>query len=68
MGHIVATWRIRLNPPCAAAMRPFVKLLSPLAIIIIIIILLLLLLLLLKCDREEHVTDSLSCAKFRPDW
>jgi len=25
--HIGATWRIRLNRPCAAAMRPFVKLL-----------------------------------------
>ena len=24
--HIGATWRIRLNPPCAAAMRPYVKL------------------------------------------
>jgi len=26
--HIVATWRIRLNRPCAAAMRPYIKLLS----------------------------------------
>jgi len=25
--HIGATWRIRLNRPCAAAMRPYVKLL-----------------------------------------
>jgi len=25
--HISATWRIRLNRPCAAAMRPYVKLL-----------------------------------------
>ena len=25
--HIGATWRIRSNRPCAAAMRPFVKLL-----------------------------------------
>jgi len=25
--HIAATWRIRLNGPCAAAMRPYVKLL-----------------------------------------
>jgi len=24
--HIGATWRIRLNHPCAAAMRPYVKL------------------------------------------
>ena len=24
--HIAATWRIRLNRPCAAAMRPYVKL------------------------------------------
>jgi len=24
--HLGATWRIRLNRPCAAAMRPFVKL------------------------------------------
>jgi len=24
--HIGATWRIRLNRPCAAAMRPYVKL------------------------------------------
>jgi len=30
--HIVATWRIRLNRPCAAAMRPYVKLLWPLVI------------------------------------
>ena len=28
--HIGATWRIRLNCPCAAVMRPYVKLLSPL--------------------------------------
>jgi len=25
--HIGATWQIRLNRPCAAAMRPYVKLL-----------------------------------------
>ena len=25
--HISATWRLRLNRPCAAAMRPYVKLL-----------------------------------------
>jgi len=24
--HISATWRIRLNRPCAAAMRPYVRL------------------------------------------
>jgi len=28
--HIGATWRIRLNRPCAAAMRPYAKLLWPL--------------------------------------
>jgi len=28
--HIGATWRIRLNRPCAAAMRSYVKLLRPL--------------------------------------
>ena len=28
--HIGATWRIRLNHACAAAMRPYVKLLCPL--------------------------------------
>jgi len=28
--HIGATWRIRLNRQCAAAMRPYVKLLWPL--------------------------------------
>ena len=28
--HIGANWRIRLNRLCAAAMRPYVKLLSPL--------------------------------------
>ena len=28
--HIGATWLIRLNRPCAAAMRPYVKLLRPL--------------------------------------
>jgi len=28
--HTGATWRIRLNRPCAAAVRPKVKLLSPL--------------------------------------
>jgi len=27
--HIGETWRIRLNRPCAATMRPYVKLLSP---------------------------------------
>jgi len=31
--HIGATWRIRLNRPCAAAMRPYVKLLWPLVIV-----------------------------------
>jgi len=30
--HICATWRIRLNRPCAAAMRPYLKLLWPLVI------------------------------------
>ena len=30
--HIGATWRIRLNRPCAAAMRPYVKLLWPLVV------------------------------------
>jgi len=30
--HIGASWRIRLNRPCAAAMRPFVKLLRPLVL------------------------------------
>jgi len=30
-GAIGATWRIRLNRPCAAAMRPFVKSLHYLA-------------------------------------
>jgi len=25
--HIGATWRVRLNRPCKAAMQPFVKLL-----------------------------------------
>jgi len=30
-GHIRATWRIRLNRPCAAAVRAYVKLLWPLA-------------------------------------
>jgi len=25
--HVGATWRMRLNRPCAAAMRPYVKLL-----------------------------------------
>jgi len=29
-GHIGATWRIRLNCPCATAIRPYVKLLGPL--------------------------------------
>ena len=32
--HIGATWRIRLNRSCAAAMRPYVKLLWPLVIIV----------------------------------
>jgi len=36
--HIGATWRIRLNRPCAAAMRPVVRLLWPVVVIIIIII------------------------------
>ena len=30
--HIGATWRIQLNRPCAAAMRPYVKLLWPFVI------------------------------------
>jgi len=29
-GHIGATWRIRLNRPSSAAMRPYVRLLWPL--------------------------------------
>ena len=32
--HICATWRIRLNRPCVAAMWPYVKLLSPLVIMV----------------------------------
>jgi len=28
--HTGATWRIRLNRPCAAAIRPYVRLLWPL--------------------------------------
>ena len=32
--HIGATWRIRLNHPCAAAKRPYVELLRPLLIFI----------------------------------
>jgi len=39
--HIGATWRIRLNHPCAAAKRPYVKLLRPLLIFIFLIQLLL---------------------------
>jgi len=35
--HIGATWWMRLNRPCAAAMRPYVKLLWPLVIIIIML-------------------------------
>jgi len=31
--HIGATWQIRLNRPCTATMRPFVKLLWPLVIL-----------------------------------
>jgi len=27
LGHIGTTWQIRLNRPCAAAMRPYIKLL-----------------------------------------
>ena len=34
-GHIGATWRIRLNRPCAAAMWPYVKLLWPVVVIIV---------------------------------
>ena len=34
-GHIGETWQIRLNRPCAAAMRPYVKLLWSLAVIIL---------------------------------
>jgi len=33
--HIGATWRIRLSRPCAAAMRPYVKLRWPLVIIVV---------------------------------
>jgi len=33
-GHIGATWRILLNRPTAAAMRPYVKLLWPLVILL----------------------------------
>ena len=32
--HIGATWQIRLNRPCAAAMRPYVKLLWPLVVVV----------------------------------
>jgi len=35
--HIGASWRIRLNRPCAAAMWPYVKLLRPLDLLLIII-------------------------------
>ena len=33
---ICATWRTRLNHPCAVAMRPFVKLLLPLLIVVVV--------------------------------
>jgi len=33
--HIGATWRILLNRPCAVAMRPYVKLLRPPAILVV---------------------------------
>ena len=33
--HIGATWQIRLNRPCAAAMRHYVKLLWPLVLIVL---------------------------------
>ena len=36
--HIDATWRIQLNRPCAAAMRPFVELLLLLVTMIMLII------------------------------
>jgi len=36
--HIGATWRIRLNHPCAAAMRPYVKLLSPLVVVVVVVV------------------------------
>jgi len=34
--HIGATWRIRLNHPCAASMVPYVKLLWPLVFVFIV--------------------------------
>ena len=34
-GNIGATWRIRLNRPSAAAMRSYVKLLSPLVVVVV---------------------------------
>jgi len=36
--HIGTTQRIRLNRPCAAAMRPYVKLLSRLVIILLLLV------------------------------
>jgi len=32
-GHIGTIWRIQLNRPCAAAMRPYVKSLRPLVLL-----------------------------------
>jgi len=31
--HIGATWRIRLDHPCVAAMRPYVNLLWPVGVL-----------------------------------
>ena len=35
MGYTLAPWRIRLNRPCAAAVRPYAKLLWPLVVNVI---------------------------------
>jgi len=36
-GHIGAAWRIQLNHPSAAVMRPYVKLLWPFVVVVVII-------------------------------
>jgi len=38
LGRIGATWRIRLNHPSAAAMRPYVKLLRLLVITVVVVV------------------------------
>jgi len=60
--HIGATWRIRLNRPSAAAMRPYVKLLWPLVLFCVTSIMIVITAVLLECTSRVCWDDWFNCS------